>query len=307
MGVSTLRFAHPIRIYCTHLRLWEGLDVHLSWETMKCLLFEVALALLSASQLFLAESYEIENERILIDLVQNNPGDPVGWQMTKYADPQVLASLNYTAKMSTGENSPVLAINFSTIGSFFEENSVELAWMESYALGIDAFIERIHSAGLKAFFFVDMIVLPLKVIDHYKEQILNKDGNIVFNDVTAKILTAMFTETLQRFPGIDGFVVRTGETYVYDTPYHKGNSPTVGVKTYVDQQQIWTPFIKYLRDLICEEMKLTLLFRSWDNFGMIARNIERALFIRETTFLLRSKDTQYYSSISIDRAAKFPK
>ena len=97
---------------------------------------------------------------------------------------------------------PVLAVNFSTLESFFEENSIELAWMESYALGINAFIERIHSAGLK----VCMIVLPLKVIDNYKEQILNKDGIIVFNDVTAKILTAIFTETLQRFPSIDGFV-----------------------------------------------------------------------------------------------------
>ena len=75
-------------------------------------------------------------------------------------------------------------------------------------MGINAFIERIHSAGLKVFFFVDMIVLPLKVIDNYKEQILNKDGIIVFNDVTAKILTAIFTDTLQRFPSIDGFVIR---------------------------------------------------------------------------------------------------
>ena len=237
---------------------------------MKSCVIKVVLATLFASQLVLAASHEVENERILVDMVQNNPGDLVGWQMTKYADPQVLASLNYTAKMSTGENSPVLAVNFSTLGSFFEENSVELAWMESYAMGIDAFIDRIHSAGLKAFFFVDMIVLPLKVIDHYKDQILNKDGYIVFNDVTAKVLTAMFIETLQRFPSIDGFVVRTGETYVYDTPYHKGNSPTKGVGSYVDQQQIWIPFIKYLRDLICEEMKITLLFRSWDNFGMTA-------------------------------------
>jgi hypothetical protein len=25
-----------------------------------------------------------------------------------------------------------------------------------------------------------------------------------------------------------------------------------------------------LRDLVCEEMQIVLLFRSWDNFGMIA-------------------------------------
>ena len=249
---------------------WAGNDYSSMRDIMKHFSFAV-LAILFACQLVLAGSYEVENERILVDLVQNNPGDPVGWQMTKYADPQVLASLNYTAKMSMGENSPVLAVNFSSLGSFFEENSVELAWMESYALDRDTFIEYIHSAGLKAFFFVDMIVLPLKVIDHYKDQILNKDGYIVFNNVTAKILTAMFTETLQQFPGIEGLVIRTGETFTYDTPYHKGNSPTVGIKSYIDQQQIWIPFIKYLRDLICEEMKTTLLFRSWDSFGMTTK------------------------------------
>lgn len=36
-----------------------------------------------------------------------------------------------------------------------------------------------------------MIVLPLKVIDHYKDQILCKDGHIMFNDVRVKILLAM--------------------------------------------------------------------------------------------------------------------
>ena len=135
------------------------------------------LLLLAVVTGILASSQSVSNERILLDMVMPNPGDPTGWQMTKYSDPMVLASLNYTGKVSTGENSPFLAVNFSTLGNFFEE---ELAWMESYAMGIDAFIERIKSAGLKAFFFVDMIVLPVKVIDHYKDQILNKDGYIVF-------------------------------------------------------------------------------------------------------------------------------
>ena len=83
----------------------------------------------------------------MLDMVMPNPGDPTGWQMTKYADPHVLASLNYTGKVSTGENSPLLAVNFSTLGNLFGNDSVELAWMESYAMGIEAFIERIKSAG----------------------------------------------------------------------------------------------------------------------------------------------------------------
>ena len=63
-------------------------------------------------------------------MVMPNPGDPTGWQTTKYSDPMVFASLNYTGKVSTGENSPFLVVNFSTLGNFFEENSVELASLD---------------------------------------------------------------------------------------------------------------------------------------------------------------------------------
>ena len=59
--------------------------------------------------------------------------------------------------------------------------------------------------------------------------------------------------------GTIGAYVRMGETLVY----------TRETVQFVDQQQIWIPFIKYLKDLICEEMKTALLFRSWDSFGMV--------------------------------------
>lgn len=34
--------------------------------------------------------------------VQNNPGDPVAWQQSKYFDPTVLAANGYTAQTTTG-------------------------------------------------------------------------------------------------------------------------------------------------------------------------------------------------------------
>ena len=92
----TTRFLCGRGSACTATVGREGIDVMKHFCAI-----EVVLATLFASQLSLAGSYEVENERILIDLVQNNPGDPVGWQMTKYADPQVLASLNYTCLLYT--------------------------------------------------------------------------------------------------------------------------------------------------------------------------------------------------------------
>ena len=77
------------------------------------------LALVASVLLTSVNLQSVPNERILLDMVMPNPGDPTGWQMTKYSDPQVLASLNFTGKVSTGENSPFLAVNFSTLGDFF--------------------------------------------------------------------------------------------------------------------------------------------------------------------------------------------
>ena len=35
----------------------------------------------------------------------------------------------------------------------------------------------------------------------------------------------MLREVFARFPGLDGLVVRTGETYLQNVPFHTGNNP----------------------------------------------------------------------------------
>ena len=46
------------------------------------------------------------------------------------------------------------------------------------------------------------------------------------NGRVAQLLRTLIDETFARFPDCDGWIVRTGETYTYDTPYHVGNSPS---------------------------------------------------------------------------------
>ena len=45
------------------------------------------------------------------------------------------------------------------------------------------------------------------------------------NAATQQLMKVLVDETFARFPGCDGWIVRTGETYTYDTPFHFGNSP----------------------------------------------------------------------------------
>lgn len=35
----------------------------------------------------------------------------------------------------------------------------------------------------------------------------------------------MLQEIFKRFPKLDGLVIRVGETYLQNTPYHTGNGP----------------------------------------------------------------------------------
>ena len=205
----------------------------------------------------------IANQRVMIDMVQNNPGDPVGWEQSKYFDPRVLKKLDYNAQTTTGEMSGTQAVDFHTLGhDFFPAGSSQRMWLDAYAKGCDRFVLRAKEQGLKAYFFVDLMVLPTFVLDVWRNATTGSgsDKKIAWNAATRELLQVLVDETFARFPDCDGWIVRTGETYVYDTPFHTGNSPSD--KT----QQRWVEFITFLRDAVCVGHKKDLFFRSWDNW-----------------------------------------
>jgi len=207
-----------------------------------------------------AAAGSIPNDHVLIDMTQNNPGDAVAWQQTKYFDPRVLAKAGYTAQSSTGETSGTQAVDFHSTGfDFFPSGSPQRQWLDAYTAGIESMVRHAKASGLKAYFFVDLLVFPTFVVDHFKSEVAPK-GTILWNNTTRYLLGVLVNETFSKFPGCDGFIVRTGETYVYDTPYHKGNSPSDGS---VDR---WVSFISALRSLVCEGHGRDLFIRTWDNW-----------------------------------------
>ena len=55
----------------------------------------------------------------------------------------------------------------------------------------------------------------------------------------------MLEELFEIFPHLDGLVIRTGETYLNDVPYHTGNGPiTNRISSHVK-------LINLLRDEVC--------------------------------------------------------
>ena len=104
-------------------------------------------------------------------------------------------------------------------------------------------------------------MFPTPVLAAWPNATTGDGKTVAWNDATRQLLKVLVQETFERFPGCDGWIVRTGETYTYDTPYHVGNTPNAGKKA-----EVWVDFIKFLRDEVCAGQGKDLFFRGWDNW-----------------------------------------
>jgi len=112
-----------------------------------------------------------------------------------------------------------------------------------------------------------MIVFPKAIVDLYSDDITSDGKTIDFSKpMTQSLMETQITELFDKFPQTEGLMVRVGETYTYDVPYHMGNSPGDAFPddaTDEEQQKLWADFITFLRDLVCEKLRKTLVFRVW--------------------------------------------
>jgi hypothetical protein len=213
----------------------------------------------------LARASSPANSRVVLDMVQNNPGDAVAWQASKYIDPDTLRGLGYTGQVATGELSGALAVDFSSLegvgpGGLFPAGTPRRAWLDAFGSAVARAVARAKTAGVQFYFFVDLLVFPKALLEAFPSMTDHR-GQVVWNDVTKRMLGVMVRETFRKFgDGVDGWVVRTGETYVYDTPFHVGNSPSNGTMAR------WVEFITTLRDLVCVQHGKKLFMRAWDNW-----------------------------------------
>ncbi|WP_370933103.1 hypothetical protein [Amycolatopsis sp. cg13] len=192
----------------------------------------------------------------LLDMVQNNPGEPLF--SSRFNDPATLKSYGYDGQVINEFTPPQTAITFETFDErIFPADSPGRAWVEATAKKIDAHIARAHAAGIAAYFFTDIIVLPKRLVELYGDQILDSQGRISFDrPLTQQIHRLMLREICARFPGLDGIVVRTGETYVQNVPFHTGNNPiTNGATSHLT-------LLGILRDEMCLRGK-RVFYRTW--------------------------------------------
>ncbi len=198
----------------------------------------------------------------VLDMVHNNPGEKL--TISDFNNPSFLKKQEYTGQVMNDFVFAHAAITFDKLNpQIFPKGSKERAWVMKAANKVRSNIKAAHAAGIKVYYFTDIIVLPKKLVALYHDSICDANGKISFEKpMTIKVHQIMLNELFDTFPDLDGLVIRTGETYLNNVPYHTGNGPiTNGVASHVK-------LLNLLREEVCVKRNKKIFYRTWSFGGM---------------------------------------
>jgi hypothetical protein len=198
----------------------------------------------------------------ILDMVHNNPGETL--TKSAFNNSVFLAANGYNGKVMNDFVFPHTAIKFKKLNTaIFPDGSKEAKWVEDAAARIKANINEAHAAGIKIYYFTDIIVLHKKLVEIYRNEICDMNGKISFEKPkTIEIHKLMLDELFETFPELDGLVIRTGETYTNNVPYHTGNNPiTNGAESHIK-------LLNLLREEVCVKLNKQIFYRTWSFGGM---------------------------------------
>lgn len=221
--------------------------------------FLFLITLLAGNKLY---SQNLNKELYVMDMVHHNPGEPL--TVSAYNDPAYLKKQGYTGQVMNDFTFVHAAITYDSFDKrIFPEGSKERAWVLAAAERVRTNIRNAHAAGLKVYYFTDIIVLPKKLVELYKDEICDSDGKISLEkSKTLEIHRLMLQEVFRTFPDLDGLVIRTGETYLNNVPHHAGNNP---IRERVSSH---IKLINLLREEVCVKQNKKVFYRTWSFGGM---------------------------------------
>ncbi|WP_205780606.1 hypothetical protein [Mucilaginibacter limnophilus] len=199
-----------------------------------------------------------------MDMVHHNPGDTL--TRTKFLDPNFLKSYGYDAKTFFLTDAPQVGLTWETFDpTIFPVGSVKRKWVDDKDKSLQAMYNEAKAAGIKVYCAMDMLVLPTDLFNKYRDSIASKDngGNYridITKPATKKLFRYMLGEIFKKYPQVDGLVIRTGEIYTQNAPYHKGNNPAYDNK--FDNHAI---LVNILRDEVCVKRDKKVIYRTWDD------------------------------------------
>jgi len=193
----------------------------------------------------------------ILDMVHNNPGE--ARYQTEFNDPEFVARMGYNGKVYFLSDSPTLAVDWQSVDpDIFPANSPGRKWVDAAAVRIDQEQAACHAAGLKVYAQSDLILFPGPLVEKYG---IKKTFGDPQNPKTQQFLKALLDQIFTRFPKLDGLVVRIGETYLQDAPYHVGK-----IERKRDADATIIPLIQLLRQEVCVKRQKQIIFRTWMSF-----------------------------------------
>ncbi|MDE3070381.1 MAG: hypothetical protein KGJ43_06600 [Acidobacteriota bacterium] len=192
-----------------------------------------------------------------MDMVLDNPGGPP--TQSSFKDPRKLASYGYGVQVIGDWRPPTAAVTFGELGeAAFGRAAGAGAWIERTAREIDARTEAAHAAGLRALYHTDMVLLPTALMERHHAELTDSRGRLSLErPLTRELVTRSLAEAFERFPKLDGLVIRTGEVYLQDLPYHSGADPILrGPESHLILLDI-------LRSEACVRRGKLILYRTW--------------------------------------------
>jgi hypothetical protein len=195
---------------------------------------------------------------LVLDMVFYNPGEPR--QATQFADPAFVKAAGFNGKVFYLFDSAHLVVNWDDVNTnIFPAGSASRAWVDTNATRIHDLYGAAKAEGLDVYCMSDLLLFPTSLINLYGMG--STYGNIN-NANTEYYLRVLLNKMFTQFPELDGIVVRIGETYLQDAPYHSGriDSPT-STSTIV-------PLMNILRDEVCVNLNKKLVFRTWYSFDV---------------------------------------
>jgi len=190
-------------------------------------------------------------------MISYNPGEPKF--DTMFADPTVVQQYGFNGKVFYLFDSATLAVNWDDINTnIFPMGSTGRAWVDAKASSLHSLYGAAKAQGLNVYCMSDLVLLPTNLVSIYGMSNTLGDVN---NTNTQYFLRILMDKIFAQFPELDGIVVRIGETYLQDAPYHTGaiNRPTDANGTII-------PLMNLLRDEVCVKLNKRVIFRTWNSF-----------------------------------------
>jgi hypothetical protein len=191
---------------------------------------------------------------IRMDMVHNNPGEPL--YESRFNRPEVLKEMGYNAKCYFLFDSPTLAINWDKFDKdILPIGTPDREWVDRKAARLHVLFNNCKRQGLQIYAMSDLVLLPKRLVSKYH---IEKTFGNPLDTLTQRILRYQMQEFFQEFPQMDGIVVRIGETYLEDAPYHIGS-----ILNKSDADKCIIPLINLLRDEVCVKLHKKVIFRTW--------------------------------------------